>query len=217
MLIPPATSKTGGLTADEIVRGLKEALLIGAANSASSASIMDGFYGNPQIFIPFPPEAIKIKNTLEQAGFSNIVRDFEKSLNRAAEEASKKSLPIFKNAIVNMTITDALEILHGSNNAATMYLKTRTEADLMREFLPVVASAVQTVEVTRYWNPVAKAYNTATVLAGGSQVNPNLEDYITRKSLDGLFLLIAQEEQKIRQNPAARVSDILKRVFGMRV
>jgi len=214
MLIPTVTTKTGGLTTDEIIRGLKEALTIGAANSVSSASNMNGFYSNPQIFIPFPPEAIKVKNTLEQAGFSNLTKDFEKSLNRAAEEASKKSLPIFKNAIISMSITDAMGILHGSNNAATMYLKSKTEKDLTTEFIPIVKNAVQTVKVTSYWNPIVTAYNTTAMLTGGSKVNPNLEAYITQKSLDGLFLLIAQEEQKIRQNPTARVTDILKKVFG---
>jgi hypothetical protein len=212
-LIPRTGSKSGGLSTEEIIRGLKEALIVGAANSISATSAMDGFYGNPQIFIPFPPEAITVKNTLEQAGFSNLIRDFEKSLNRAAEEASNKALPVFKNAIIGMTITDAMSILRGSNNAATMYLKSKTEADLRSEFLPVIKAAIQTVEVTKYWNPIATAYNRIVALTGGSLVNPNLELYITQKSLDGLFLLIAQEEQKIRENPAARVSEILRKVF----
>ena len=213
-LIPATGSKTGGLTTGEIVQGLKEALNVGASNSAFSASKTDGFYRNPQIFIPVPPEAVKVKSALEQAGLSSLIRDFELSLNRAAEEAAKKALPVFKKAITGMTITDALGILRGSNNAATMYLKSRTEADLRSEFMPVVKSALQTVEVARYWNPVASAYNKIAKLTGGSPVNPNLEEYITQKGLDGLFLLIAQEEQKIRQNPAARVTDILRKVFG---
>jgi hypothetical protein len=213
-LIPAVTTKTSGLTTDEVIRGLKEALIIGATNSVSSASTAGGFYGNPLIFIPFPPEAIKVKNTLEQTGFSNLIKDFERSLNNAAEEASKKALPIFKNAIINMTITDAVGILQGSNNAATMYLKSKTEVDLKTEFIPIVKVAMQKVKVTSYWNPIATAYNTTAILTGGSKVNPNLEAYITQKSLDGLFLLIAQEEQKIRQNPTARITDILKKVFG---
>jgi hypothetical protein len=190
-LIPSPSPKTGGLTTNEIIRGLKEALTVGAANYVSSASSADGFYSNPLIFIPFPPEAIKVKNALEQGGLSNLIKDFEKSLNCAAEEASRKALPIFKNAIIGMTITDAMGILKGSNNAATMYLKSKTETDLRTEFIPVVRAAIQTVKVTSYWNPVASAYNKITILTGGSQVNPNLEEYITQKSLDGLFLLIA--------------------------
>jgi hypothetical protein len=213
-LIQIATPANGGLTTDEVVKGLKEALTIGAVNSVSSASAIDGFFSNPQLFIPFPPEAVKMKNLLEQSGFSNLITDFEKSLNRAAEEASKKALPIFKNAITSMTITDAMGILQGADTAATHYLKSKTEAALKKEFTPVVKSAIQTVEVTRYWNPVASTYNRLAVLTGASQVTPNLEAYITGKSLDGLFYLIAEEEQKIRQNPAARVTDILRRVFG---
>jgi len=215
-LIPPAAPNANNLTNDEIVRGLKEALTVGAANSASSVSKPDGFYGNPQIFISFPPEAIRVKNTLEQAGLPGLVADFEKSMNRAAEEASKKSLPIFRNAIVSMTVADALGILKGPNNAATLYLKSRSETDLRAEFIPVVRSAIQTARVSSYWKPLASAYNKSTLLTGGSLVNPNLEDYITQKTLDGLFLLIAREEQEIRLNPAARVTDILKKVFSAR-
>jgi hypothetical protein len=215
-LIQTATPKTGSLTTDEVIMGLKEALNVGAVNSVSSASAKNGFYGNPLIFIPFPPEAIKVKNTLEKAGLSNLITDFEKSLNSAAEEGSKKALPIFKNAITTMTITDAMGILQGSNNAATMYLKSKTEADLKTEFVPIVKVAVQKAEVTKHWNPIATSYNTIVKLSGGTQVNPNLEEYITQKALDGLFLLIAQEEQDIRQNPEARVTDILKRVFNTR-
>lgn len=213
-LLPRLGSKSGGLTTEEVIRGLKEALTVGASNSVSLSSKTDGFYRNPQIFIPFPPEAIKVKNALEQAGFSNLIKDFERSLNRAAEEATKRALPIFKNAIISMTISDAMGILHGSNNAATMYLKSKTEAQLHSEFLPVVKTAIQTVNVTRYWNPVATTYNQVAKLTGGSLVNPNLEEYITQKSLDGLFFLIGREEQKIREDPAARITEILRKVFG---
>jgi len=213
MLIPPTLSPGYGLTTDEIVRGLKEALAVSAANSASSASIMNGFYGNPQIFIPFPEEAIKVKTTLRQAGLSNLITDFERSLNRAAEEASRKALPIFSNAITSISFTDAMGILKGPDNAATRYLAVKTTDALKAEFLPVVRTAIQTVKVTSYWNPVSTAYNTTARLTGQSRVNPNLEEYITEKTLDGLFILIAEEEKKIRHDPAARVTDILKKVF----
>lgn len=213
-LLPKTGSKSGGLTTEEVIRGLKEALNVGASNSVSVASKIDGFYRNPQIFIPFPPEAVKVKNALEKAGFSNLIKDFERSLNRAAEEAAKKALPIFRNAVTGMTISDAMGILRGSDNAATMYLKSRTEANLRSEFTPVVKAAIEKVEVTRYWNPIASTYNKVAALTGGPLVNPNLEEYITRKGLDGLFFLIAQEEKKIRDNPAARITEILRKVFG---
>lgn len=208
------SATSGGLTGDDIISGLKEALVVGAINSTSLASKKDGFNLNPLIRIPFPPEALKVKNTVEQLGFTSLTKDFEQSINHAAEEASKKALPIFKNAIVNMSISDGIGILRGSNNAATEYLKSRTNNALASEFSPVVKNAIQTVDVTRYWTPVASVYNKTTMLTGESQVNPDLNQYITQKALDGLFYMIAQEEMKIRENPAARASDILKKVFG---
>ncbi|MBN2356908.1 DUF4197 domain-containing protein [candidate division KSB1 bacterium] len=209
-----AVSTGGGLTNDEVIKGLKEALSVGATNSTSLASKIDGFNLNPQIRIPFPPEAVKAKKVMEDIGLTNLVKDFEQSLNRAAEEASKKALPIFKNAIVGITISDAMGILRGSNYAATEYLRSKTQDALIAEFSPVVKNAIQTVDVTKYWNPIASAYNKTNILTGEPQVNPNLDQYVTQKALDGLFHLIGQEEQKIRENPAARVTELLKKVFG---
>jgi len=204
----------GGLTTEEIVSGLKEALTVGATNSATLASKIDGFNLNSAIRIPFPAEAVKVKDALLDAGLDNLVADFEKSLNRAAEEASKKAVPIFKDAILSMSFSDAKAILQGPNNAATEYLKAKTQTQLVAEFTPVVTNAVKTTDVTRYWTPIASAYNTITLFSGGTAVNPNLEEYVTQKALDGLFFLIAQEELKIREDPAARVTEILKKVFG---
>ncbi len=204
----------GGLTTAEVVQGLKEALTVGAQNSASNASKTDGFYRNAQLFIPFPPEAIKVKNTLEQAGLNKPIDDFVLSLNRAAEDASKKAFPIFKSAITSMTITDAMGILKGGDNAATNYLRSKTYSQLKAEFSPVVKQSISNVKVTSYWNPVVTNYNRLTMLTGGEKVNPNLEEYITEKAIDGLFKLVAQEEALIRKDPAARVTDILKKVFA---
>jgi Protein of unknown function (DUF4197) len=208
------SSAGSGLTKDEIISGLKEALVVGAMNSTALTSKTDGFNLNPQIRIPFPQEALKVKTTVEKMGAKNLVKDFELSMNRAAEEASKKALPIFKNAITNMSISDGMGILRGSNTAATEYLKAKTRGALAAEFSPVVKNAVQTVNVTKYWTPITSMYNRTTLLTGESAVNANLDQYITEKALDGLFSLIAEEELKIRQNPAARASEILKKVFG---
>ncbi len=210
--LTPSTS--GGLTREEIIRGLKEALIVGATNSTSLASQTDGFHLNTLIRIPFPQEAIQVKKTVDSIGLSNLTKDFEKSLNRAAEEASKKAFPIFKNAIVGITINDGIGILRGPKNAATEYLKNRTRNALIAEFTPVVTRAIESVQVTKYWTPIAQAYNKTTILTGEKAVNPNLPEYVTQKTIDGLFTLIAAEELKIRENPAARVSDILKKVFG---
>ncbi len=212
--IPTLTTTNGGLTKEEIIKGLKEALVVGATNSSSSASKVDGFNLNTLIRIPFPPEAIKVKNTVDNLGLSDLTKDFVKSLNRAAEEGSKKALPIFKNAILNITINDGIKILRGPDNAATEYLKSKTKDALTAEFTPVVNNALQTVNVTKYWTPIASAYNKTTILTGEKAVNPNLSEYVTQKTLDGFFTLIAAEEKKIRKDPVARVSDILKKVFG---
>jgi hypothetical protein len=206
--------KEQGLTSSEIIKGLKEALVIGVVNSTYITSKVDGFNKNTLIRIPFPPEAKKVRKTVIKLGMKGIVRDFEKSLNRAAEEASKKALPIVKGAIMNMTINDAFGILQGGNNAATQYLERKTRSALEAEFTPVVRRAVASVEVTKYWKPVADAYNTTTIFTGEKAVNPDLDKYITQKALDGLFLYIAKEELKIRQDPVARVTEILQRVFG---
>jgi len=209
-----AKGKAPVLTTEEIIRGLKEALVVGATNTVFETSKTDGFYKNPLIVIPFPPEALKVKKTVEDLGLKSLVRDFEESLNRAAEEASKKALPILKSAVMNMTINDAMGILKGSDNAATEYLKDKTTNALIAEFTPVVKKAVESVEVTKYWNPIASAYNKTTWLTGEKAVNPDLDRYITQKTLDGMFKLIAAEEKKIRKDPVARVTDILKKVFG---
>jgi hypothetical protein len=211
---PIGNQPNTGLTNADIVQGLKEALSVGAQNSVNVASKTDGFFRNSELFIPFPEEAIKVKNTLESAGIKKPVDDFVLSLNRAAEDAAQRAFPIFKNAIISMTITDAMGILKGNDNAATEYLKAKTTSQLKAEFQPIVRQSISNVKVTSYWNPLVTNYNRLTVFTGSEQVNPNLEDYITTKAIDGLFILVAKEEALIRKDPAARVTDILRKVFG---
>jgi hypothetical protein len=199
------------LTNEEVIQGLREALNVGTNNSTGSASKVDGFFGNPLIKIPFPPEAIKVKEKVEQLGMKDQVDKFVLTLNRGAEEASKSAAPIFLDAIKGMSIGDGFAILKGADNAATTYLKDKTSGQLYTKFLPVVKNALNTVKVTQYWNPVISTYNK---IPGVQQQNPNLDDYTTNRAIGGLFSLIQGEEKKIRDNPAARVSDILKKVFG---
>lgn len=199
------------LSNDEIIRGLKEALNVGSQNASSKASMVDGFFKNPAIKIPFPPEVKVVETKARQIGLGSQVDKFVLTLNRAAEEASKEAAPVFMDAIRTMTIQDGLSILNGGDNAATNYLKGRTTAELTNRFSPIVKRAVNKVELTRYWNPVITAYNK---IPGVTKKNPDLDRYITEKTLEGLFRLIAEEETKIRKDPAARVSDILRKVFG---
>lgn len=204
-----------GLTSAEVTSGLKEALRVGIVNAVQTSSAEDGFYKNPRLFIPFPEEAEKVKSTALNLGMRSQVEKFEETMNRAAEEAVKEAVPIFTDAITSMTVEDAFGLLRSNDKqAATAYLRSRTEAELVRKFRPKVDDAVSRVELTKYWNPLTSAYNTATTFTGGQSVNTDLTEYITARASDGLFLLVAEEEAKIRENPSARVNDILRRVFG---
>lgn len=209
--------KNGGATPlsnGEVISGLKEALSTGAQRSVHIASVVDGFNKNTALRIPFPQEAIKVKNTLLDIGLKKPVEDFELTLNRAAEEAAKEAVPVFVDAITSMTIADGFAILKGGENAATNFLKEKTTAALIAKFRPKVESATKKVALTNYWKPLADAYNMATILTGGKAVEPDLNGYVTQKAADGLFLLLANEEKKIRQDPLARTTDLLKRVFA---
>ena len=202
---------SSGLSDQDIANGLKDALRVGSNNAGSSASKTDGFYKNQLITIPFPPDAQKVENTANDLGMQQQVNDFVVSLNRAAEKAAQKAAPIFINAIMSMTIQDGMSILKGNNDAATQYLKSKTSQQLHDAFIPIVKHAIDSVQVTKYWTPLANAYNSIPLV---TPVNPDLNEYVIQKGLSGLFILLAQEELKIRQNPAARVTDILKKVFG---
>jgi hypothetical protein len=207
-------STNGALSNGEVVSGLKEALTVGTKNSAGLASKLDGFYKNPEIFIPFPPAAIKVKNAAMDLGLGSQVTKFETTLNRAAEEAAKEAAPIFISAITSMSIADGFAILKGGKTAATDYLKSKTTAALKSSFQPKVKNAIAKVELTKYYTPLANAYNTSTMLTGAQPINADLENYVTDKAITGLFTLISKEETKIRENPAARVTELLKKVFG---
>jgi hypothetical protein len=202
---------TGALTTEEIGRGLKEALTVGIKNSSSQASALDGYLGNQTIKLLFPPEAQKVETKLRQIGLGNECDKFITALNRGAEKAAEKAVPIFVDAITQMTIQDALGILRGDKDAATMYLKRTSSIALTNAFAPIMQDAINTTGATKLYGDIARTYNQ---IPFQQKINPDLQQYATQKAIDGLFLLVAQEEQKIRDNPAARVSDLLKRVFG---
>lgn len=199
------------LSNDEVVRGLKDALTVGTNNSTSIASKADGFYKNPKLFIPFPPEARDVKEKMDALGMKPQTDKFVMTLNRAAEEAAKNAAPIFVDAVKGMSISDGFSILKGGDNAATQFLKNKTTSELKQKFTPVVKAALAKVEITKYWTPIIKKYNKLPLV---KKQNPDLTAYVTDKAITGLFVLIAEEEMKIRKDPAARVSEILQRVFG---
>jgi hypothetical protein len=208
------TPSAPSLTNDEVISGLKEALSVGIKNGAGNASKLDGFLGNSLIRLPFPPDAIKMREWCMGKGMDKQVNDFETTLNRAAEEASKEAAPIFINAIKEMSIADGFGILKGADNAATNYLREKTTAQLITAFSPKVNTAIQTVNLTKYWEPLTKAYNATTFISGNAKVDTDLGKYITDRAIVGLFKLVETEELKIRKDPIARVSDILKKVFS---
>jgi Protein of unknown function (DUF4197) len=206
-------SKGGSaLSNDEIVAGLKEALSVGAQNSSGKLSAVDGFFANAAIKVLMPTEAKKVESTLRNAGMGDMVDQAILSMNRAAEEASKSAAPIFVNAIKQMGFQDALGILRGTDTAATSYLKGKTLTALTAAFKPVIDAALQKTEATKYWKTVFDTYNKLPTTF--KKVNTDLSGHVTDKALTGLFYQVALEEQKIRKDPAARVNDVLKKVFG---
>jgi hypothetical protein len=208
-----AKSLTSGksLSSEEIAAGLKEALTNGISKGSDLVSQVDGYFKNPEIKLPFPPDAKRAEEKLRQIGLGNDVDRFILTLNRAAEDAAKESKPIFVAAIKGMTIQDAANILKGQPDAATQYLKKTTSAPLKDKFKPVIQNSLQKVNATKYYADLITAYNKIPFV---QKLNPNLDDYATDKAMEGLFIMIAKEEKNIRQNPLARTSELLKKVFG---
>lgn len=198
-------------TQAETASALKEALTQGISEAAVALSQTNGYFGNPRIKIPFPPEAEKVANTLRDLGLGKLVDDVELSVNRAAEDAAAKAKPIFVDAIRGMTIQDAMGILFGGENAATEYLKAKTSAQLTAAFKPVIQNSLDKVNATKYWEDAITAYNKIPLV---KKQNPDLVEYVNQKALEGLFFKVAQEEAKIRENPVARTSALLKKVFS---
>ena len=191
-----------------------ESFWIPAPTPETISLIVKEFLGNSEIRLPFPPDAIKVKEKALSWGLDEQVTKIETTLNRAAEEATKEALPIFKDAILNMSIQDGFAILNGGNGAATKYLKTNTKEKLAVAFGPKVQAAIEKVKLTDYWNPVATKYNQAMAISGGQKVETDLNKYVTDRAIEGLFLMVEKEENKIRLDPAARVTDLLSKVFG---
>jgi hypothetical protein len=200
------------LSNNEIVSALRQALEIGTKNASGRLNVTNGFFGNALIKVLMPPEARQIETTLRSLGMGAQVDKAILSMNRAAEDASGKAVPIFVNAITSMSIQDGLSILQGGQGAATNFLKNRTTAALTSEFRPVIQNSLNKVGATRYWADIVNIYNRLPTVR--NKVNPDLAGYVTERALNGLFVTIADEENKIRLDPASRVTDLLKKVFG---
>lgn len=206
------SGNTSSLSTNEIAGGLKEALNKGVETGTAKLSAVDGFLKDAAIKILLPPEAQKVEKTLRSAGLGKPVDDAILSMNRAAEDAAKSAAPIFLDAIKQMTINDAVSILKGGDSAATNYLKAKSTTALTGAFKPVIYTSLDKVDATKYWNTLFTTYNKLPFAT--SKMNPDLTAYVTDKALAGIFHEMALQEAQIRQNPAARTTDLLKKVFG---
>ncbi|MEN9299404.1 MAG: hypothetical protein RLZZ429_1717 [Bacteroidota bacterium] len=206
------TGNPGGLSNDDIIAGLKEALVTGSTKGSNLLSQTDGFFANAALKILLPPEAQKIERTLRNVGLGKQVDDAILSMNRAAEDACKSAAPIFSNAIKQMSFQDAVGILKGPDTAATSYLKGKTTSPLTEAFRPVIETSLDKVDATKHWNTLITSYNKLPLVK--DKINPDLAAYVTERALSGIFYQVAIEEKEIRRNPLARTSEILKKVFG---
>ena len=191
--------------------GLKEALSIGTGNAVKSVSRTNGYFGNQAIKILMPEKIQKVANVLGKIGYQKQVDEFVLSMNRAAEKAAPKALPVFVDAIKGMSIEDARKILGGGDTAATTYFEQKTRDKLYGEFKPVIASSMNEVGCTRSYKEMMSKYDSVPFV---SKQSLDLDQYVTNKALDGLFYMVGREEKKIRTDPAARVTDLLKKVFS---
>ena len=199
------------VSTEEVAQGLKEALTNGVSKGSDLVSQIDGYFKNPEIKIPFPPEVRQVETTLRQMGLGKEVDRFVLTLNRGAEDAAKEAKPIFVEAVKQMTIQDAWAILKGEKDAATQYLKSSTSTLLKEKFKPIIQASLNKVNATKYYGDLVNTYNKIPLV---QKVNPDLDDYATDKAIEGLFVMIAKEEKNIRENPVARTSELLKKVFG---
>ena len=218
---PGMGTRTGGqqtgsgsqLSNSEIRSGLKEALMVGTVNAVLNVSKKDGYFGREAIKILLPPSVQQFEPALRQFGLGSQVDAFILSMNRAAEKAAPAAKDLFIDAIRQMTFADAKEILFGADDAATQYFKAKTQDKLFSAFKPTISDSMSQVGVTQKFQSLSSKLQLATM--GQFQV-PDLDSYVTNLAIDGLFYMVAQEEMKIRENPAARVTAILQRVFGSR-
>ncbi len=200
-----------GITQDEAANGLKEALKNGTGAGTDFLSKTDGFFKNSTYKILFPSEAQKVEQTLRDAGLGDMCDRAIISINRGAEMAVAEAKPVFVNAITTMTISDAINIVTGGNGAGTSYLKRTTSNELTTKFSPIIQQSLDRVGATKYWKDAINAYNKIPIV---QKINPDLNGYVTGKAIEALFSQIELEENRIRQDPSKRTSDLLKKVFN---
>jgi Protein of unknown function (DUF4197) len=213
--LPPILggSKAGsGITENEAGMGIKEALVNGVTTAVLNLNKTDGFFGSQFYKVLLPPDALKVEKTLRNIGMGAQVDKAILAINRGAEDAVGFAKPIFVDAIKQMTLTDALNILKGPKDAATSYFKEKTKLKLIEAFTPSVKGSLEKTNATKYYSDIITSYNKLPTTF--KKANPDLTSYVVGKATDALFDQVAREEANIRANPVARTSDILKKVFG---
>jgi len=205
-------NSTSGLTENEAGQGIKEALTQGVTNAVLNLNKTDGFFGSEFYKMLLPPDAKKLETTLRKMGMGSQVDKAILSINRGAEDAVAYAKPIFLDAIKEMTLTDALNIVKGKNHGATQYFRQKTMQKLIDAFRPSVQASLDKVSATKYYADLVNTYNKLPTTF--NKVNPDLTSYVVGKAVDALFDQVAKEEANIRANPTARATDILKKVFG---
>ena len=201
-----------GVTENEAGQGIKEALLQGVTTAVLNLNKTDGFFGSELYKMLLPPDAVKAEKTLRNLGMGAQVDKAILSINRGAEDAVAFAKPIFIDAVKEMTLTDALNILKGNKDAATNYFKEKTKLKLITAITPSVKTSLDKVDATKYYADLVTTYN--KIPTTFKKADPNLTNYVVGKAVDALFDQVAKEEANIRANPLARGSDILKKVFG---
>ncbi|GAB2779292.1 DUF4197 domain-containing protein [Actinomadura fibrosa] len=202
----------GYISNAEVAAGLRQALDKGIDQQVSKLAQENGFFSNELVRITLPPELQKVDKALRDVGLNSLADEGLKVLNRAAEDAVKEATPIFVNAVKEITFNDARNILLGEDTAATAYLSQKTSDPLYAKFNPVITNSLDEVGATQVWSNIIQRYNQLPLT---SNVNPDLPDYVTKEALKGVFTMIAVEEKEIRNNFAARTTDLLKRVFAL--
>ncbi len=214
LLSTTSNTTLGSMSQTELGKAVKELLQVSADNSLAKLGVTDGFFKNHEVKIPFPQSLQKVEEKLRQVGFGNQVDQFTEKMNRSAEDAATGVKEIFKTAITQMTINDALGIIMGNEDAATEYMKKTTTSAITSKVSSVVAKSNEKIKLASYWTPLANKYNTVMALVGGAQVNTDLTQYVTERTVDGIFKIMAKEEKVIRTKTSARTTELLQRVFG---
>ena len=214
LLSTTSNTTLGSMSQTELGKAVKELLQVSADNSLAKLGVTDGFFKNHEVKIPFPQSLQKVEEKLRQVGFGNQVDQFTEKMNRSAEDAATGVKEIFKTAITQMTINDALGIIMGNEDAATEYMKKTTTSAITSKVSSVVAKSNEKIKLASYWTPLANKYNTVMALVGGAQVNTDLTQYVTEKAVAGIFKIMAKEEKEIRTKTSAQTSSLLRTVFG---